>query len=420
MESYQKYIDTIINNTYKEINPLIKGIIDNGKCKNCNGSFLDAICSKCGNKNNSLVDFIDLLEKHLKRFEEVLNNLPEKNFKINKLFNLLYSISSIKISCVEKFLAKYNYIETVLETSKIAIEKLEKKEKLKKEELEVLEMIIKKEDLDFNYERLHELLIKNAILKMQNVSYECFLLVIKNFVIDKMKVYYKKPECIITKFTEYHEEDYERITMALSKNHIMWLNEELVKKMYYEGQNALINSIFHELTHSMQYKERFNGKLLNSFIIDEIKEFILANKLDNYYEENYRVINFELEARYFGILNAIEFFEKLGFSIDKKRHNMELEDIATIVMDKKRRYRGKKTTLDKEFDKYILKHPEILKKHTQLKYLYKVENKEVLPKSIEDLENDYKDLMDDYTISELDKQFYKDFYRQYLVIGRNI
>jgi len=160
------------------------------------------------------------------------------------------------------------------------------------------------------------------------------------------------------------------------------------------------------------------GSHINAFILNEIRDYILANELDSYYEENYDNVLFELEANFYEIDATMKFLESLGFKIDKTRYIKEMGLIKAKMENNTRYVNGEETTLDNLFEKFIVDKPEFLEKHTQLTYIYKILDNKVYPKTEEELLNDYNTIVDNPNCSADDKEFYKTFYYHFISYGR--
>ena len=417
MDAYQNYLNEIINSTYDEIKPLIDKLYEVGRCPSCNGHFLDNHCKYCGYEVPALKNIIDSIEYKLDRFTDRISNLPIKRMPINKLFNLLYTFKEIELTKIKDLFEKYQYDTLMIDKLKEVILKISNNEELTEEDIIVVENQIVKNNINLNLEPLFCYFMHEAILRKPKISYVCFKHLIKNYAELKMKPYYRNPSCIIQSTSDMTIKQKERQTVGQASYNKIWLSEEEVKAMYYEGGTALLNSMFHEIAHTMQYKQAFCGFNLNIYIIKEIKEHILTQMLEGYYEENYDYISYELEAEYYGITNAIQFLKDNGFVVDTKRHEKELKELETRMSEEKRYYKGVETSVDILFDEIIYKRPELLDKHPQLKYLYIIEGSRVYQKSEEDLIDDYNMYIDNPTTSQDDKEFYKKFYGYFLGIG---
>lgn len=417
MDAYQDYLNEIINSTYDEIKPLIDKLGEVGRCPGCNGHYLDTHCKYCGYENEELKNIVDSIEFKLNRFIDRISNLPTKTIPINKLFNLLYTLKGIELTSIKNLLSQYEYDKLMIDGYQKSLRKMAKSEELTDSELETIEIQIIKNDPALNLEPLFCYFIHEAIVRRPKISYECFEVLIKNYAELKMKAYYAKPKCIIKSSADMSIKQKERQTVGQASYDKIWLSEEEVKAMYYEGSTALLNSMFHEIAHTMQYKQAFSGFNLNVYIIKEIKEHILTQMLEGYYEENYDYISYELEAEFYGITNAIEFLNANGFRVDTERHEKELNDLKIRMFEEKRYYNGEETSVDILFEEVIREHPELLDRHPQLKYLYKVFETKVYPKTEEELIDDYNMFVDDISSTPEDKEFYKKFYGYFLGTG---
>ncbi len=377
MDCYTKYLQVIIDKHYYELKPIIENIRKIGRCPNCGGIYLNSNCMYCCSINKELKQNINNLEIIIKRLLYCLSNLPLKKVSINKLFNLLYSLKDDKISCINYILEKYNYINTYNRFIKHILSRLPiLNNQLTDLEINSLETLIFRNEDNESLNDVYNFFIYNALLEMQNVSYECFVKVIKQFTENLMKSYYPNPKCIIKSSFDFE-------VAGSSFLDTIKILEKDIKELYYNGNPSIIFTIFHELIHSKQWKEIFETRnyISNPYAIKELKDFLLVSASDNYKNENYCYLSYEHEANYIGLQMYKEYLEKLGFKINEENYNEELNKLRIKIDDNKRYINGEERTLDEIFNYFIMYRAYILDKYPQIRYLYKVKNGLVVPKS---------------------------------------
>ncbi len=302
MSEYYKYFNEIIENTYDLVSPIVKEINNIGACPNCGGHYIKGTCKYCRTKNEKLEQLVNDLEIYLKSLLEKLENLPIKNININKLFNLLYTCKNIEDSLLNELFTKYNYEEVFQHFFEQNLERLNNCDN----EFTPLEMEVFETAISVNkhpeLNRVYDFFIRNALLKKQNVSFDSFCIVIKHFTESQMKIVYPTVKCQIVEKIPYKicnskvvgESSYNKIT----------LSKELVKELYNNENFEILITIFHELIHTMQWKEIFTSKdikAITPLMMTELMEYILTREVSGYYNENYDKISYENEANSSGL-----------------------------------------------------------------------------------------------------------------------
>lgn len=418
MTEYRKYLDEIINNSYNEIVPIISKIRNIKRCSGCNGSYVNSNCKYCGAKNEELEVLLNSLESMLKRFCDKLSNLPIEKMYINKLFNLLYSINNVEISTVKELLQNYNYptlysgfLEQTLDKLKIFDTELSPLE------ISTLETIIYRNDNSIDMRIIQDFFIHNALFKEQNISYDCFCKLVQQFVISFMKDYYPSSECIIQEEIPDHKD-----SVGGSVYDLIYLKENEIRKLYYEGKYDIFLTIFHELTHTMQFRHIFdndNFVMISSFTIDELKEHILSHETDWYHKENYDMLSYEYEADYYGVYLMDKYLSNLNYHLNHEITQQKITEFEKSMHNKNRTRNGEPTTIEMEFEKVIQNRPDLLKKYKKLNYLYKVVGDEVVAKTREDLIEDSQNILNNPNMSEEYKTMMVKFYEEYISLNRS-
>lgn len=397
MEEYRKYLDDLTSTYYNEMKPLVENIIKIGRCKHYNGTYINGECKYCRSFNENLDQYITKLDKLLTRFSETINHLPIKKMPINKLFNLLSTITNTEISNVNNLLSKYdyeNYYDAFIEQTLKRIQVYDTTPTLSDLEINAFETYIlkkEKEEKKEFFEPIYHFFIRNALLKQQNISYEGFKHLIKQFTEQLMSCYYPNPHCIIKKEINSNTENDNPIlgTSFLNKTE---LKENALYELYHNGNANIFVTIFHELTHTYQFKYIFlNSKSeLSNFQIKELKDYILASEKKNYGKENYDYLSHEHEANYKGIQFTIQYLNSLGLIWDKSNLLEEMEKLIRKMDEEKRWIDGKEYDLNELFDNFIQTRPYLLNKYPPLKQLYKIQDNFVYPSIENNFGNSFK------------------------------
>ena len=413
MKDYQKYLNQIINNYYSKLEPIIKKI-RNCRCQNCGGEFIDSNCIYCNSKNSELEQDINKINTLLNSFDQQISNLPIKEIYINKLFNLLYSIPNVEITCINNFLTKYNYQKDFYEFSKQTLSKLNQFD-IHFDDLEIncLETLIYRNDKNFDLNFIYNYFINRCSRGKQNVSLESYKTIIKQFTEEILKPYYRNSECILTNYDKHIKDGKELIQCSGNNAHKIWISISDIENMYYNQNNDIIETIFHEVTHGIQYKNIFYGTQdIDPLVLLEIQDHILSKYLKNYYEDNYKYISFEIEAELYGTILASNFL-----NIDINNNHKMIDKITKLkekLLLKKRSINGKESDINNIFNEFIYDHLELLKKHPQLTYLYKINQGKVVQLSQEEMFNNYQQMIDNKNLTEEKRKKYEQFYSQYI------
>lgn len=100
-----------------------------------------------------------------------------------------------------------------------------------------------------------------------------------------------------------------------STNNCIWIDDSLLEKFLNSpelSQKAeLFNTMFHEMHHAVQYDNITKGKI-NFLTYNFIKEDIIRQYDENFYNDNYQSIFSETDARKEGIIGTLEFLNGLN------------------------------------------------------------------------------------------------------------
>ena len=140
-------------------------------------------------------------------------------------------------------------------------------------------------------------------------------------------------------------------------------------------------TLFHELRHVKQDTDKRNGKINHKKYM-MIKEDVLQDLNPNYYEENYKKVYEEIDARVSAAKEAYHFLKTLPLPKDVREREkfVQVLDKLKKVMERERsfyiralskKYMGnEEADIEKHFDTVIAEHPEKLKEYPILKVEY--------------------------------------------------
>lgn len=388
MNEYEKYLNDVFNDAYKEILPLVKQINDIGKCPCCGGTFQGDVCKYCRTVNENLTVLIERLKRKLDSLIIRISNLPYINVNINFLGNLLYSIGDVELDFVDDFLKKFNYEEVINKQFYSIMERLWNKEEISFEEANLCEAIIRRygnnklrDDGKINL--LINVSCRQAILKSFDknrkltISYEAFKELIRIFMEEQIKYYYENPIC---KILEGKDDDEKSKVNGTANRNVINIYDYEIKSLYYEGSDALFNVIYHELRHTYQYSVVFKSLNPTLFELLEIKDNILGRYIPGYYNENYDKISSENDARYCALSSSLTVINSLGFTCNMDIMNKKLESIKEGFMKNERTINGILIDMDKEFEEVLKNRPKLLEDYPGLKKYYTIQSGFVIPK----------------------------------------
>ena len=401
-------MEKIIDKYYNELKPIIEKI-RGYKCQNCGGNFINSNCAFCDSLDNALKIELEKIRLLLDNFSKEIISLNH-NIKINKLFNLLYTLNDSQ-DIINNFLDKYNYKQLFNEFSKETIKKLDNPNTPFTDlELNTIETIIYQKNNQYNLKYIYQYFINRCINKKQNVSLECFQEITKQIAEETLKPFYSNTICILKEYKPIEENGNHFIKSGENKAQKIFLNIDEINNLYHNQDPTILITLFHESIHGAQYKNIFHGKQdIDPLVILEIKDYILSKHIPTYYKENYENISFEIEADYLGNFLACQY-------INKNRINHKIESKYENILNTTRTLNKKINNIDTIFNDFIINHPELLKKHYQLQYLYKIHNNKVIPLNEEELYNQYQLLISNNNISNEQKKKYKLLFSQYINI----
>lgn len=373
----------------EKIVDICKQIKNLDHCTNCGGNHSNGICDFCHKENQQLLYQILQLEKELSK-------LPDNAFnkdKIDKYLTELYLIRNMDIPIVTETLNNYNYKNTI---TKIYSSVLDNLEDLVKNNItipnQINDMMLK---LFFNNEfsPADEMTVSNMFIR-QILNDEGFNIK----PIDKEKLVLKATELIATNVLGF-KKVYIRIKDDYIKNKEDALGLQLKDSLYISREvihgnpKDIFPTLFHELIHLKQYKEKEIDCILSDKNLIQIKDKILSKLIPNYYKINYKNISFEKEAFFYEYRETIDYFNGIGVNIPKEHYAMAVlnsNEHSDFAVNKNRiNSNGKEIDIDELFNEFINLNPNYLTQYPQLSFEYKVLDNQVLPKTLEEIQNDY-------------------------------
>lgn len=173
-----------------------------------------------------------------------------------------------------------------------------------------------------------------------------------------------------------------------------------------KGVYDIINTIFHEVRHAVQYNDINNNTLKNISEYDMIKEQLIRKADFIFYDINYDSITAEIDARVEGRKKMYQYLQSLGISIEQilegdteynKKAKMAYEEYVHEETDRlensnkefKVNFSDVKS-LDSIFDELITKHPKLIQENPILKYEY---NEDGTRKSSIEMLQEYEEMI---------------------------
>jgi hypothetical protein len=199
-------------------------------------------------------------------------------------------------------------------------------------------------------------------------------------------------------------------------------NIYLSRKSIEGDPQNLIVTIFHELRHSKQYFERETNHILSLKSLIQIKDYVLASMIPNYEKINYGNLSYEKEAFFYEYDDAIDYLRFLKVDISKHlmtMHSLSKEHYSNYNDDQYREYNHHTYNLDAIFEFSVVYCPEILEKYPQLNFEYKIENNLVVPKTLEEIKNDYENYQNNILNWKGDREEINNLYQRKIALLNN-
>jgi len=376
----------------EEIRELCDKLKNLDSCKTCGGTHQGGICMFCGKENQEII-YLSL------QLEKKINNLTANLFgkeSLNSILTSLYSIRTLDIPLVNKILLDFNYENTILKTHSYIQNNIKEiinnNITLSKEQYDFLVTSFLNKEYTGNSENMIANIIIKAILdKNKNLS-------ISKEIKEKI---FLRVSCAIANnvlgFSASHAYIQEDVLPESEKRNksfggAFYNDIFLSRKTIHDEPDNIFVTIFHELVHLRQYMEHDINQILSGKNLIEIKDSILSDILPLYYDENYLDISYEKEAFYYQHKETIDYFNCINVEISNKmREKAVMYDQAfgDFLSNMYRKDKGTVVILSELFDKEIINHSEYLSKYPQLNFEYKLKDNMVLPKTIEELKNDF-------------------------------
>lgn len=390
-----------IDNAYEEALSLIASIRQNGNCPICGGTYHNSTCAYCDTPNATLEE---ILRKLNDISHQVISNVQPNTEKFNLFLGALYSLKEIDF--IDELLTKYDFFNKMTDLYNEIITRISNNGYITEEEIPYIESIIYRNDSTMtnkgatNYIANYfiKMVLYNNLNKDEKhpvISYEVFEKMIQDYTCNIMKdsYGYDFSKCEILSPEEFQKFDDDELVLGENIANIIRFNRDVLRALYYYGNCELLEVFNHELQHSYQYKEIFSGQRVSLLGMIETKDLILRKTLPGYYQSNYKAISYEKEAFIVGIQSRLLALESYGLRpLDKQEKEQEIAQLQQGLFDTTRVYEDEAISLDDLFNKTILQRPDLLEKYPQLKYLYKLDNGVVIPKTREELQADYETL----------------------------
>ena len=149
-------------------------------------------------------------------------------------------------------------------------------------------------------------------------------------------------------------------------------NKEQLYKLD-EKNASMLRTIFHEVHHAYQYKQVQEGTF-NKTYYNILKEEIVKNKDEKFYDVNYKFMQIEIDARITASVKQLEYLKKIGL-VEKKIANYDIGDINNCLKGliqlelsrkgrvKNKKYNGKDENVDIVFQNIIKKNPKLIEEN---------------------------------------------------------
>ena len=357
-----------------EIIRLCKEIKDNKKCLGCGVSKYDGCeCIYCGRINEKLKLLVDKLIS-------VLNNTTDFD---NKTLINLFNIKDLNIKEVNAILDRYNF-DNIIDSRIDNLIQNRFSATITNDDAYLFSTLIEGNTLNIqNIDFITMNLMRYMIMGKLDISNEKKKVVIKNFTEIFMRDKIKNPICIYSGKLDVQGDSF---------YNIIRFNESDIDKLLEEGDYIeLLRLIFHECTHTHQHYYIDKGSLINYLILLQTKEQIIRNYYPNYYRDNYKLYLEEVEARYNEYYSLLQIMQVFGLKMSDKSISVLHEEMINEnknMEDRKRVINGNQTTLDELFDSIKLSANDLYK-YPLLNLEYKIDNGNVVKKSVDELQSDY-------------------------------
>ena len=376
--------DKIVNERDTDI---LRTMIKNRVCPKCGGTihtFKTGICTMCGAKWET--NYLD------SGFESIMSKLDNYSFDLNETTIYLCSLSSYSEK-LYSMLKTFKAQDRVKEKLDIINGKLFNGIKLSEEEDSLLRYSLFggiSPDSELNVLSVINSIFRNNMI----VSYDTFKQVMTFFIQTLISRSYGNIVNNYNPIVNIFYFDGENKN-SLGITHDIFrinINEDIIAKLYNDGNIEAFTTIFHELAHIEQMVYMKYG-YISDRIIDYIKDDVIYKTIHednyiNYYKENYDVISFEKDAEIIGTTTAVKWLNEANIKL-KDNIQVILNNHVNNELEKRmirnRTVNGKVYDIDELFEKCIMLHPEYLKSYPQLNIEYVREGDYVFKRSTSQL-----------------------------------
>ncbi len=401
-------------NYYKKIEHIVDKVARN-KCIYCGSTmFTNGICDYCGNRNEKDTDLIQDLEKELDDFLRQVGQYDFDSMPINCFFTYLVPVMN-RSEKVARVLNTYSYPQKYYDT----LEKFYSKIKgVSPIHISAEEAFILKTELLFGKispqdEAYREQIIMCLYFFLKNlhianiIGYEAFCELIKKYV--AVNITAETSKCYVgtcqieEKLTTIEEEKQGYIVYGTSFKNVIRLLEQKIKDLFYNADYDLLLTIFHELVHTVQ-------SYYSYMHYDIYRDKILASLIPEYYDDNYNLLSYEVQARIIAYKRYVILLESLGLKEKiNPAYKRAYEDDCELMNNHMRIVTDEqgnkvKVNIREYFDIRIVCETQIFTRFPELSILYTIEEGKVVPKPYDELVTEAELVEANISMPEQDKK----------------
>ncbi len=353
------YKERLINS----INIFCKNI----NCSSCGGtySFQTFTCEYCGSFNEDLKKSYDTISS-------IIPNLNKDN--IDKEITL-YLYKLVKSSDV--FNQEFGQFDLTKDTTEI-IKKLENTSEYNDLDVKLLECIFSS-DIFLNVDNvLRDLILRNVILRKNNLSKELIENVISHLVLSDTRK--------ISKDSRFYVRDLGDKVKGSAFHYYVYLDREVMNNFYDKGDISIFYVLPHEMMHTYRTYLESQGRVSSIYDILALKERLLREYNQDIYfnDKNYVKNLHEIEANVFSYYAGTNYLKSLGFKISEEAA-LNISGIVnndlTRLSDPLREIEGELVNINELFANFIKDKISLFNRYPQLHYEFKEEEGQVIYKS---------------------------------------
>ena len=351
MKDSEKYIVDYLNNVGAKFSLCTKSIL------------------KEGVSDNEYKTINNEINKYISVVTHTLNKVNLKSVPVNDFFNNLYLLKDLPNRSIHAMLKQFDYESVIKEGYRKSVKKIREGKIPKKDNQKVMDFLIENHFPFDDKQEIYDFYLKYTLLNEKPISLNALRSLIIDFTKSYMEKYVSNPEVYIIERNKLEN------AIGYSHENKIWLCDEDVRRLYKYGFFRLIETIFHELMHVSQYKDIMIDKKDDERCITMIKDEILSNILEDYYQDNHLVLLSEVEANIAYRKNLLAFFEKINLTLVDKKGDYQgaIDEYKKLLKYKRRMVDKKMHDLDEIFDNKIMFHPEYLGVYEQLNTEYKLD-----------------------------------------------